>query len=137
MLGGTNMLAYLSMMAPRLVELRRVLKSTGSIYLHCDPTPGLDGTLSGTCVACYTPTDTALAVLGIPEWHGAFLFNIGAPQAEAFALVEKYGKAQPDQRRYEAIYQVCGACAAKMPNFPRPALVMLDEPIPVIEQPAS
>ena len=31
------MLAYLSMMAPRLVELRRVFKPTGSIYLHCDP----------------------------------------------------------------------------------------------------
>jgi site-specific DNA-methyltransferase (adenine-specific) len=26
------------MMAPRLVELRRVLKDTGSLYLHCDPT---------------------------------------------------------------------------------------------------
>jgi len=38
MLGPTDMLAYLSMMAPRLVELRRVLKPTGSIYLHCDPT---------------------------------------------------------------------------------------------------
>jgi len=37
-LGDSNMLAYLAMMAPRLVELRRVLKSTGSIYLHCDPT---------------------------------------------------------------------------------------------------
>jgi site-specific DNA-methyltransferase (adenine-specific) len=32
------MLAYPSMMAPRLVKLRRALKSTGSIYLHCDPT---------------------------------------------------------------------------------------------------
>jgi site-specific DNA-methyltransferase (adenine-specific) len=32
------MMAYLAMMAPRLVELRRVLKETGSIYLHCDPT---------------------------------------------------------------------------------------------------
>ena len=31
-------MAYLVMMAPRLVELRRVLKPTGSIYLHCDPT---------------------------------------------------------------------------------------------------
>jgi site-specific DNA-methyltransferase (adenine-specific) len=38
LLGGTDMLAYLAMMAPRLVELRRVLKDTGSIYLHCDPT---------------------------------------------------------------------------------------------------
>jgi site-specific DNA-methyltransferase (adenine-specific) len=37
MLGPSNMLAYLSMMAPRLVELRRVLKPTGSLYLHCDP----------------------------------------------------------------------------------------------------
>ncbi len=32
------MLAYLSMMAPRLIELRRVPKSTRSIYLHCDET---------------------------------------------------------------------------------------------------
>jgi site-specific DNA-methyltransferase (adenine-specific) len=37
-LGDSNLLAYLAMMAPRLVELRRVLKPTGSIYLHCDPT---------------------------------------------------------------------------------------------------
>ncbi len=32
------MMAYLVMMAPRLVEMRRVLKTTGTIYLHCDPT---------------------------------------------------------------------------------------------------
>src|SRR5450759_3736434 len=38
LLGPSNMLAYLAMMAPRLVELRRALKPTGSIYLHCDPT---------------------------------------------------------------------------------------------------
>ena len=37
-LGDSDMLASLAMMAPRLVELRRVLKPTGSIYLHCDPT---------------------------------------------------------------------------------------------------
>jgi len=36
---GTNqMMAYLVMMAARLIELYRVLKATGSIYLHCDPT---------------------------------------------------------------------------------------------------
>ena len=34
----TDMMAYLTMMAVRLWELRRVLKETGSIYLHCDPT---------------------------------------------------------------------------------------------------
>ncbi len=37
-LGTSNLLAYLAMMAPRLIELRRVLKGTGSLYLHCDPT---------------------------------------------------------------------------------------------------
>ncbi len=37
-LGSSNMMAYLTMMAPRLQELRRVLKPTGSLYLHCDPT---------------------------------------------------------------------------------------------------
>ena len=38
LLGTNDMLAYMSMMAPRLVELRRVLKPTGSLYLHCDST---------------------------------------------------------------------------------------------------
>ena len=37
-IGRNDMMAYLVMMTPRLVELRRVLKPTGSIYLHCDPT---------------------------------------------------------------------------------------------------
>ena len=37
-LGQNDMMAYLTMMAQRMVELHRVLKLTGSIYLHCDPT---------------------------------------------------------------------------------------------------
>ncbi len=37
-LGHNDVTAYLTMMAPRLVELHRVLKPTGSLYLHCDPT---------------------------------------------------------------------------------------------------
>src|ERR1022692_1917476 len=37
-LGRNDVTAYLVMMAPRLVELHRVLKATGSLYLHCDPT---------------------------------------------------------------------------------------------------
>jgi len=36
--GQNDMMAYLTMMCIRLIELRRVLKETGSIYLHCDPT---------------------------------------------------------------------------------------------------
>ena len=38
LLGTSDMLAYLSMMAPRLVEFRRALAPTGSLFLHCDPT---------------------------------------------------------------------------------------------------
>jgi adenine specific DNA methylase Mod len=33
-----DVLAYLVMMTTRLVELHRVLKRTGALYLHCDPT---------------------------------------------------------------------------------------------------
>lgn len=36
-IGACDMLSYLVMMAPRLVECRRVLKQAGSMYLHCDP----------------------------------------------------------------------------------------------------
>ena len=35
---GKSAMSYLIMMAVRLIEMRRILKSTGSIYLHCDPT---------------------------------------------------------------------------------------------------
>ncbi len=38
LVGKNDVLAYLTMMTIRLIELRRVLKPTGSIYLHCDPT---------------------------------------------------------------------------------------------------
>ena len=37
-LGENDIMAYLTMMSIRLLELRRVLKETGSMYLHCDPT---------------------------------------------------------------------------------------------------
>ena len=37
-LGGNDMMAYLVFMTQRLIELHRVLKDTGSLYLHCDPT---------------------------------------------------------------------------------------------------
>jgi site-specific DNA-methyltransferase (adenine-specific) len=38
LLGGSDVLTYLAIVAPRFIKLRRVLKPTGSIYLHCDPT---------------------------------------------------------------------------------------------------
>jgi site-specific DNA-methyltransferase (adenine-specific) len=38
LVGHNDLMAYLTMMTVRLVELHRVLKQTGSLYLHCDPT---------------------------------------------------------------------------------------------------
>lgn len=38
LLGENDAMAYLVMMTPRLVELHRVLKPTGTLFLHCDPT---------------------------------------------------------------------------------------------------
>jgi site-specific DNA-methyltransferase (adenine-specific) len=52
-LGENDMMAYLAMMAIRLIELHGVLKPTGSLYLHCDPTAShylkllLDGVFGG------------------------------------------------------------------------------------------
>jgi site-specific DNA-methyltransferase (adenine-specific) len=37
-LGDNDLMAYLAMMSVRLIELKRVLKKNGSLYLHCDPT---------------------------------------------------------------------------------------------------
>jgi site-specific DNA-methyltransferase (adenine-specific) len=54
-LGESDMMAYLVMMAVRIVELHRVLKPTGCIYLHCDPTAShylkllLDAVFSPLC----------------------------------------------------------------------------------------
>lgn len=38
LVGKNDVLAYLTMMTPRLIELRRVMKPTATIWLHCDPT---------------------------------------------------------------------------------------------------
>jgi site-specific DNA-methyltransferase (adenine-specific) len=54
-LGESDAMAYISMMAPRLLELQRVLKPSGSLYLHCDPTQShylkvlLDGIFGAAC----------------------------------------------------------------------------------------
>lgn len=37
LLGNNSMMAYLTMMAPRLLQMHRVLKNTGTLFLHCDP----------------------------------------------------------------------------------------------------
>ncbi len=84
-IGNNQMMAYLVMMAVRLKELRRVLKNTGSIFLHCDPTAShylkllLDtifaangGDFKNEIVWCYTsPSKVASHV---PRKHDIIFF---------------------------------------------------------------
>lgn len=91
------------------------------------PTPGLQGTADGSCIACYTPTDTALGCRGEPEWQAAFLVTLGVPHDEAIATVERW---QPPE---DSIYQVCAACAKKA-GFPKPVLALAGAEIPTVGQ---
>lgn len=98
---------------------------------------GLDGTYAGTCIACLKPTDTALAFRGEPEWHAAGLVQLGLPMNEAIATAERTLRAMAvgsdGAGRYDAVYRVCGDCAAKAdPPFPTPALAYPGMPIPVV-----
>jgi hypothetical protein len=97
---------------------------------------GLDGTYSGTCIACLLPTDTALGVRGEPEWHAAFLTLIGLPAAEAEAMVGRSEEPVDARGRYETLYRVCSKCAAKgSSSFPKPALALPGASVPTIGQP--
>ena len=62
-LGENDLMAYLAMMAVRLIELHRVLKPTGSLYLHCDPTAShyLKMLLDG--------------VFGLPSYHNEIIWK--------------------------------------------------------------
>ncbi len=94
LLGESNMLAYLSMMAPRLVELRRVLKPTGSIYLHCDPT------------ASHYLKLLMDAVFGADNFRNELIWHYGGRGAKAIAnqfprnhdIVLFYSRSQPCHR---------------------------------------
>ena len=63
---GPSMKSYLIMMAVRLLELRRVLKPTGSLYLHCDDTA--DSYLRMLCDA----------VFGRPQFRNAIIWKRSA-----------------------------------------------------------
>jgi DNA modification methylase len=69
---GSNMMAYLAMMAVRLIELQRVLKPTGALFLHCDPTAShylkilLDG------------------IFGAAQFRNEIIWQRGTPRGHAF-----------------------------------------------------
>jgi len=132
-LGGTDMMAYLAMMAPRLVELRRVLKPTGSIYLHCDPTAS--GYLRTLMDAVFAPQNLRTEIIWVraaprghaftrfPSTHDVILFygNGGTPAWNPRYVPYRqeyidshYRSVEPDTgRRYQL-----GDCTNPNPNRP-------------------
>jgi len=82
-LGENDMMAYLTMMANRLLKLHNVLKPTGSLYLHCDPTAShylkivLDGVFGKECF-----TNELIWIRSLP--HGNILKKFGASHDAIF-----------------------------------------------------
>ena len=132
LLGESDMLAYLCMMAPRLVELRRVLKPTGSLFLHCDPTAShylkilLDSLFGGEHFTNEIVWQRSLPHGNITKKFGAshdvILFYKATPAAKwngsflphgAEYLKKFYRFTEPDGRRYRLI-----SCINPNPNRP-------------------
>lgn len=123
-LGDSNMLAYLAMMAPRLMELRRVLKKTGSLYLHCDSTAShylkmlLDGIFGPDHFKndiiwkrTVPKSDFRQGATNFPRVHDSLLYYAAshegttfhqplAPLSEAY-IESHYSLRDPDGRRYQ------------------------------------
>jgi site-specific DNA-methyltransferase (adenine-specific) len=98
-LGECSMMAYLSMMAPRLLEMKRVLKNTGSIYLHCDPT------------ASHYLKLLMDAVFGTENFLNEIIWRYEGPQSPSptmFAtkhdVILRYAKATKFCKAYELYY---------------------------------
>jgi len=117
-LKNSPMMAYLAMMAPRLVELHRVLKETGSLYLHCDPTAShflkmlLDGVFGAICFRneiSWKRTSGHSDAVGFGRIHDIVLFytrgadptwnEIYQPYDEGYAE-QYYRYKDPDGRRW-------------------------------------
>lgn len=99
--------------------------------------------MNGLCVACMTPTDTALGVRGEPEWHIAFLTALGIPLDQAEKTFEVMERTAPgimsnDGSVYEWGVQVCTACAEKSrAPLPIPVLALPGRDLPVVGQPGT
>lgn len=88
-LGQSDMMAYLVMMASRLIELHRVLKRTGSLYLHCDPT------------ASHYLKVVMDTIFGAENFRNEIIWQRSAPKGHAFTrfasahdVVLAYGKSE-------------------------------------------
>jgi site-specific DNA-methyltransferase (adenine-specific) len=124
LLGPSDMLSYLVMMAARLIEIHRVMKPTGSIYLHCDPvashylkvlSDGLFGVTNFRNEITWQRTGAKGSPMGrLPSNHDIILFygkssNVTwNPPIDSYNLAdldkktnEKYSFSDPDGRRYQ------------------------------------
>jgi DNA modification methylase len=123
-LGQSDLMAYLAMMTVRLLELRRVLKPKGSLYLHCDPTAShylkllLDGVFGATSFSneiiwkrTTAKSDFAQGAMNWPRVHdtllcyvkgsdGPYRFEQPFQSFDQAYTDAKYGKADADGRRY-------------------------------------
>jgi site-specific DNA-methyltransferase (adenine-specific) len=133
-LGENDMMAYLAMMAVRLIELHRVLKTTGSLYLHCDPTAShylkilLDAVFGKTSFAneiiWRRTTPKGLAFSKFASNHDVILFY---RRSTAFSWSAQYADYTDDYReRYNLIDEKSGrrfqATSLLNPNPNRPNL---------------
>jgi site-specific DNA-methyltransferase (adenine-specific) len=117
-LGENDMMAYLTMMANRLLELHRVLKPTGSLYLHCDPTAShylkivLDGVfgklhfkseLIWKRYGAHSNSNAYGAVHDVLLFYtksGSFTFNKQYEPHDEGYVRERFKYADPDGRRW-------------------------------------
>ena len=96
-LGTNDMMAYLTMMAPRLMELRCALKDTGSIYLHCDPT------------ASHYLKMLMDAVFGVGNFRNEIIWHYSGWNKKLMASFESrtdillfYGKGKPEEQIFNS-----------------------------------
>ena len=92
-LGDTPLMAYLAMMAVRLIELHRVPRDTGSLYLHCDPTAShylklvLDAVFGAKCFSAeiiWRRTTARTAHNRFPRLHDTILHFVKDPEQVVF-----------------------------------------------------
>lgn len=118
----SDMMAYLTMMAARLEEMHRVLKPTGSLYLHCDPTAShylkvlLDGIFGGERFRNEVVWKRTHAHGNVRRAFGAihdcllwytkterYAWNQQYRRLTKEQAAKKYPKVDPDGRRWQAV----------------------------------
>lgn len=136
MIGESDVLAYLSMMAPRLVELHRVLKPTGTLYLHCDDTSShylkllLDAVFDPRNFrneVIWKRTNARSTKKRWPRVHDVLLVYARSPAVKFNRLLVKADKAKmphtlitgPDGKKYQT-YEMTGAGITKKGESGKP-----------------